>query len=303
MTHPSLFTFPFKALGSRCEIKFYCENEHDANRFLALALQELGRIEQKYSRYLPDSLISQLNQTACKEWFEVDDETLSLFQYADKLYDLSGGTFDITSGIFRRVWDFDKAVIPSSEAIEHVKKNIGWPLVARKGKTVKFLAADMEIDLGGFGKEYAADRVADVLKNECHIKSGLVNLGGDIKVIGPKLDGEPWQLGIQDPRALDKLIATIPLIHGGLATSGDYERYFEHDHKRYCHIINPKTGIPVSYWRSITIIAPLAVVAGSVATIAMLKEALAIEFLDKQDFAYLAIDNQGRLFQKQHTNV
>lgn len=299
MSMRHLFNFPFKALGSRCEIKLYTEDEATAQNAVQSALAELERIEKKYSRYLPDSLLSQLNQSAHAGWMELDAETVALFDYADQLYQLSAGAFDITSGIFRTVWDFDAGVIPSAEAIAAVQKNIGWSLVQRKENVVRFAHAGVQIDLGGFGKEYAADKVADVLQQKHQLHSGLVNLGGDIRVLGPKPNGEPWHMGIQDPRALDQLIATIPLYDGGLATSGDYERYFERDGKRYAHIIHPKTGYPVDCWRSISVLAPLAVVAGSISTIAMLQQQQAIAFLDAQNFAYLAIDQHGAIFQKQ----
>ena len=102
----------------------------------------------------------------------------------------------------------------------------------------------MEIDFGGIGKEYAADRVATICL-EHGLRHGLVNLGGDIRAIGPQADGTPWRVGIRHPRVQDAAIAGFDLAAGALATSGDYERYFEIDGKRYCHILNPTTGMPV----------------------------------------------------------
>ncbi len=132
--------------------------------------------------------------------------------------------------------------------------------------------AGMELDFGGFGKEYAADRAAAMIHGK-GVRHGYVNLAGDIRVVGPKLDESPWLIGIQDPRNKSRTIASIPLFTGALATSGDYERFIEVDGHRYCHIINPRSGYPVTYWRSVTVVAPLAITAGSYSTIAMLKEA------------------------------
>jgi thiamine biosynthesis lipoprotein len=152
----------------------------------------------------------------------------------------------------------------------------------------------MEIDFGGFGKEYAADRAAAILL-KLGQRHGYINLGGDMRFIGPQADGSPWSIGIQDPRRKAAIVATVPISHGALTTSGDYERYFELDGKRYCHILDPRTGYPVQAWRSVSILAPLAIAAGSCATIAMLKNEMAVDFLDSTEMAYLAIDGEGQL--------
>jgi thiamine biosynthesis lipoprotein len=175
---------------------------------------------------------------------------------------------------------------------------IGWDGVRLQDEQIMLPRAGMEIDFGGFGKEYASDRAASVLAQGGALH-GYVNLGGDIRVIGPKPDGQAWQIGIQDPRARNRLIATIPIHAGGLATSGDYERYFDLDGKRYCHVLNPHTGQPVSYWRSVSVLAPLAVVAGNCTTITMLKEAQGLDYLRSTGMRYLAIDGEGRMYSDQ----
>jgi len=152
--------------------------------------------------------------------------------------------------------------------------------------------AGMEIDFGGFGKEYAADRAAALLERD-GAASGIVNLGGDLRVLGPRPDGSAWSIGIQHPRAPGSTIASIRLARGALATSGDYERFFEVDGKRYCHILNPATGWPVQGWQSISVVAPLCVAAGAMSTIALLHEDAAPAFLAGQQVAWLAVDRDG----------
>jgi len=152
----------------------------------------------------------------------------------------------------------------------------------------------MQIDFGGIGKEYAADRVATICL-EHGMRHGLVNLGGDIRAIGPQADGTPWRVGIRHPRVQDAAVAGFDLAAGALATSGDYERYFEIAGQRYCHILNPKTGMPVRYWQSVSVVSPLCVVAGSCATIAMLLEADAPAFLESQGVQWLGIEADGSL--------
>jgi len=149
----------------------------------------------------------------------------------------------------------------------------------------------MEIDFGGFGKEYAADRAVALLA-ERGARHGFVNLGGDIRVLGPQPDGQPWRFGIQHPRKPEATIASIELAEGALATSGDYERYLEHEGRRYCHILDPRTGWPVAHWQSMSVVAPLAVAAGALTTIAMLKAEAALEFLRGQGVGFLAVDAQ-----------
>ena len=153
--------------------------------------------------------------------------------------------------------------------------------------------AGMEVDLGGFGKEYAADRAAEVLAAQ-GARHGYVNLAGEMRMIGPKPDGRPWQIGIQHPREPGQLAATIPVELGGLATSGDYERYFERDGRRYCHILDPRSGQPVTHWRTVSVVAPMAVVAGNCTTIAMLKQADGLDFLRRTGLSFFAIDRFGQ---------
>jgi thiamine biosynthesis lipoprotein len=152
----------------------------------------------------------------------------------------------------------------------------------------------MEIDFGGIGKEYAADRAATVCA-EHGIRHGLVNLGGDVRAVGPQPDGAPWRVGIRHPRREHAAIATVLLESGAVATSGDYERYFEVEGQRYCHILDPRSGRPVAHWQSVSVVAPLCVVAGSCATIAMLMGADAESFLREQGLRYVAVDADGTL--------
>ena len=162
----------------------------------------------------------------------------------------------------------------------------------------------MELDFGGFGKEYAVDRAATLLE-AAGVTHGLVNLGGDVRVIGPRVDGSAWCIGIRDPRADetetgdaqndDRSFASIEISQGAIATSGDYERFIEVGGERYCHILNPKTGWPVSHWRSVSVLGPLCTLAGALSTIAMLKGKSALRFLNSEAVSYLLCDANGKL--------
>jgi thiamine biosynthesis lipoprotein len=284
----------FKAMASACEVTIADATEGEAASKAQHAIDEVLRIEKKFSRYLKDSVVSRINAAAGMGWVTCDEETLHLLHYADTLYRTSGGLFDITSGILRRAWNFTTPRIPDPHDLNPLLDKIGWSRVDLKNGNIRLPKVGMEIDFGGFGKEYAADRAAQTLV-EAGISHGYVNLGGDIRVVGPKPDGSAWSFGIQHPRE-HQLIATIPMAGGALATSGDYERFFELAGRRYCHILNPKTGQPAAHWRSVSVLAPLAIAAGSCTTIAMLKEKDGLAFLNETGFPYFAIDHQGKTF-------
>jgi thiamine biosynthesis lipoprotein len=292
-----IFRFEFEAMASGCEIVFASASKEEAKVVAGLAIEEISRIEHKYSRYRLDSVVSLINAAAGVDFVECDEETLSLIKYADALYESSEGLFDITSGILRKVWNFKGSVVPDLAILAPLLPLIDWKSVERKGKSIRLPTAGMELDFGGFGKEYAADRAATVV-HEQGVAYGYVNMAGDIRVVGPKPDGSPWMIGIQDPRNKGRIIASIPLHGGALATSGDYERFFEVDGTRYCHIINPRTGYPVTWWQSVTVVTSFAITAGSYSTIAMLKEGDGLKFLERSEMGYLVIDLFGNIYHK-----
>ena len=285
--------FEFGAMGSRCSVRLAAPDAATARRWADAALAEVRRIEHKYSRYRDDSIVSRINAAAGRHAVACDSETQSLLAYADALHQASGGSFDITSGVLRRAWDFKAARLPRAGQLEALCALVGWQRVERDGGALRLPVAGMELDFGGFGKEYAADRAAAAL-HAAGARHGFGNLGGDLHAIGPQPDGRPWTIAIQDPRAPQRAAAEIELASGGLVTSGDYERFFELDGGRYCHLLNPFTGWPVNFWRSVSVAAPLCIAAGSVTTLAMLAESRGREVLRNSGLAFLAIDDQGQ---------
>lgn len=259
------------------------------------AIDEVMRIEAKYSRYRPDSVVSAINRDASVKETAIDAETAALLDFADACHRQSGGLFDITSGILRRAWDFRSGRPPAATQISALLPLIGWDQVTRKAESVSLHQAGMELDFGGFGKEYAADRAAAVLLAH-GLHHGFVNLGGDVVVTGPQANGAPWILGIRHPRDADGLLLSLPIASGAIATSGDYERYFDFEGRRYCHILDPRTGMPVRGLQSATVLAPGCLVAGSLTTIAMLKgDPEGMEWLRSSGAAFACVDSQGQL--------
>jgi len=290
-----LFRFTFRAMAAEHELQLHATDEGHARRAADAAIADVLRIEAKYSRYRDDSVTTAINRAAGGAAVAIDAETAALLRYADRCHALSDGAFDITSGVLRRVWNF-RAVpprLPIPEAVEATRQLIGWPRVEWDERTVRLPDAGMEIDFGGIGKEYAADRAATLLA-EHGIAHALVNLAGDVRALGTQPGGAPWRIGIVHPRATGGVIGEVEITDAAVATSGDYERYFEIDGRRYCHILDPRTGWPVEHWQSASVVAPLCIVAGSSATMAMLRED-ADAFLREQGLRFLLVDKKGRL--------
>ena len=294
----TVYHVPFKAMASTCEVVLDAPTLAQAEQLAQPGIDEVQRIEHTYSRYRADSIVGRINAAAGRDWVECDSETLSLLQFADQLHQQSGGVFDITSGVLRRAWNFaqpkEQARLPTPEQVDALLPLVGWAQVQREGTRIRLPRAGMELDFGGFGKEYAADRAAALLQRS-GVQHGYVNLGGDMRLMGPRPDGTPWVMGIQHPREREQLLATQQLVTGGLATSGDYERYMVVGGQRYCHLLDPRTGWPVNHWRTVSVTAPLAVVAGCVATIAMLQGPQGLAFLQQSGHAFIAMAHDGQI--------
>lgn len=288
------FRSEFRAMGCSHELVACAADEGTAARAFAEAQAEVVRIEQKYSRYRPDSVLGEINARAGDGgYIACDPETVELLGLAGRLHQVSDGLFDVTSGVLRRVWNFSARKLPSDEDVAALMPLIGWDKVEFKNEGVRLTRKGMELDFGGFGKEYACDR-AVLMMSRAGIAHGYVNLAGDIRAIGPQPDGKPWPVGVQNPRQAGAVLASYPLSRGALATSGDYEKFFEAGGRRYSHILNPKTGYPANYWAAATVLASSALLAGAYTTIAMLKEADGLAFLKKLGRQFLLVDLAGR---------
>ena len=274
-------------MGSDCEFQL-CFGGGSDSQFIFKCLQdELERLESKYSRFRKDSLLSQINLG--KE-VTIDNETISLLEHAFNCFEQSEGLFDVTAGRLNSLWDFKKKKVPSQEEISYALSVTDFSKVSWNNGILS-MPAGMNIDFGGIVKEYAADTLA-VLAKKFGVQYGLINLGGDIAIVGNKPDGIAWKVGITDPRGTETEIASIDIYSGGLATSGDYKRYFIYEGKRYSHILNPKTGFPCAGLRAVSVAANLCTVAGSIATIAMLKdEPEAIKWLNDLEVPFVAMDS------------
>lgn len=276
-------------MGSPCQIRLRAASLAQAEALCQPLIQEALRFEAKYSRYLPTSLVSQINRAAGAP-HNLDTEAAAIIDYAAQLFVQSDGLFDITSGLLRQAWDFFTAKVPSAHLIQALLPNIGWQRVDWQNPVLS-LPAGMQIDLGGIVKEYAADALAQCAQAQ-GIKQGLIELGGDIRVFGDSA----WPIGISDPRQPNRPLFQLKLEAGGFATSGNYQRYFMYQGQRYSHILNPRTGWPVVTPAGVSVIADNCLLAGSVSTLALLMgEKQCLDWLYDLGLPFLCVFNDGRV--------
>lgn len=270
-------------MGSPCEVLTKAHDESLARELIDIAAGEAWRIEDKFSRYLPESAIAGINESN-GESIEVDDETASLLEFAASLFRMSGGRFDITYGVLREAWVFDGGDrVPDDELVQSILANVGWTKVSWDWPNLT-LPPGMQIDFGGIGKEYAVDRAA-ALVIEKGATPTLLNFGGDLIATGSAAGSEGWKVGIEATETSDgKAGHVIRLSQGALATSGDARRFILNNGIRYGHILDPKTG-----WttrdapRSVTVAAGTCTEAGMLATLGMLNGSDAENFLLAQN--------------------
>lgn len=271
MEERTLYTRRFRVMGGPGIVRFV----HDRGRAAAEALAEgavaeAERIERKYSRFLPGSVVSRINRNAGRTPVAVDEESVRLVREALRLAEETGGAFDPTVGVLRQAWDFREGRLPAAGELERLLPLVDWRAVSVRNGTIFLRKAGMEIDLGGIGKEYAVDRVADLLQAG-GVESAVVNLAGDVRAVGGRGDGRPWQIGVADPRRSGACRFSVRLLGGGgVATSGDYERFFLRDGVRYHHVLDARTGWPARGLASATVVASSAFRAGLAATNALL---------------------------------
>jgi thiamine biosynthesis lipoprotein len=274
----------FSAMASPCELLLSGTDRAEAWELGMIIAREAWRIERKYSRYRDDSVVASIHRHRGRQ-VEIDAETSSLLDFAKQCYELSDGMFDITSGILRRAWKFDGSDrVPEPNTVKRLLQHVGFDKVQWRCPHLT-LPAEMEIDFGGLGKEYAVDRAFDLLSKQ---RSGpfLLNFGGDLRANQPPAQA-PWQVGVERPGTYKAAEMVLELTRGSLATSGDSRRFLLKNGVRYGHVLDPYTGWPVTYApRSVTVAASSCTEAGLLSTLALLHGAQAEAFLDMQGVRY-----------------
>jgi FAD:protein FMN transferase len=283
-----LIAVRFSAMASPCEVLLPAANAPAALELGALVAEEAWRIERKFSRYRDDSVLAMIHSRRGRP-VEVDAETAELIDFARRCYDLSDGLFDVTSGVLRHAWRFDGSDrVPDAATVERLRARVGFEKLEWQ-RPLLTLPAEMEIDFGGIGKEYAVDLAYDRLATCCSAPF-LINFGGDLRANRPPAPGT-WQVGVERPDSERNAGLLLDLERGALATSGDSRRYLLKEGVRYGHILDPRTGWPVrDAPRSVTVAASSCIEAGLLATLALLHGAQAEAFLREQGVRHWVID-------------
>ncbi|MFN3740223.1 MAG: FAD:protein FMN transferase [Thermodesulfovibrionales bacterium] len=271
-----------------------------ADRAIEHAFNELKRLEKSFNFYSEESELSMINRNAGLRPVKVSEDMMDILKKAIYVSELSGGAFDITTGPLTRLWDFHKKNLPDRGRLKEALKLVGYKniIINEKDSTVFFKKKGMLIDLGGIAKGYGADRAIEILKAE-GMKAALVAIAGDIRAYGVKNNGNPWMIGIKHPRAKgdDDLIATLPLKDAAISTSGDYERFFIKNGKRYHHILNPLTGYPADSTGGVSVIGDAGYLTDSIATaVFLLGPEKGIDLLRKLGLKGVFITEDGKRF-------
>jgi len=261
----------FTAMSTTCRVHFQAADAKLAQEFQNEVLNWVAWFEARYSRFLPDSLISQINAAAGERWVEIDPETEALFNLCQDLLFFTRGVFDPTALPLMRLWNWKAPhpVIPSHAEIQAARELVGWTKIQRRPGGIFLPRAGMMVDLGGIGKEYAVDRVL-TMGLQRGLANILVDFGQDVRVHGNSPQKGPWIVGLEDPHQPGKCWTAVVVNNHAVATSGDYIRRFVIEGRRYGHIIDPRSGYPANNGvLSVSVVSPHCTFAGIVSTAAV----------------------------------
>jgi thiamine biosynthesis lipoprotein len=263
-----LYKLEFRAMSTLCRVHFHGISAEVARDFQREVVAWTAQFEARYSRFIPDSLIGRINAAAGEHWVEIDAETDRIFTLCQDLFFFTRRAFDPTSLPLIKLWNWKTQphVIPSEDRIRAALELVGWNKVERRAGGIFLPRAGMSIDLGGIGKEYAVDCVMN-LATQHGIANVLVDFGRDVRVRGHAMERKFWWIGLEDPQNTGKCWTGVAVTDHAVATSGDSQRFFEINGRRYSHIIDPRTGYPANNGcRAVSVIAPSCTIAGLFST-------------------------------------
>jgi thiamine biosynthesis lipoprotein len=274
MPQKNVYKKALKLMGNHFEISVVGHDEAWAHERIDAGVREIQRIEKLLTTFSDTSETSLINRNAGIAPVPVSRETFHLIERSIRLSGITQGAFDITYGsVDKRLWNFDTTMkaLPSRETAKKMVRLINYRNISldKEACTVFLREKGMRIGFGGIGKGYAAGRAKQVMQ-DMETDSGIVNASGDLSAWGCQPDGKPWTIGIVNPNASNRLFSYLTVTDMALATSGNYEKYILIDGKKYSHTIDPRTGLPVTGIKSVTIIAPNAELADAMATPVMI---------------------------------
>ncbi|NDE10359.1 MAG: FAD:protein FMN transferase [Chitinophagia bacterium] len=265
-------TFKVAALlmGNQFEISAVSDNEENANKCINAGIEEIKRIEKLLTTFHDSSETNSINRNAGIEAVKVSEEIFNLIERSIRISSITQGAFDITYGsIDKSLWNFDTQMnsLPDKDTAKEMVRLINYQNIVldRENTTVFLREKGMRIGFGGIGKGYAAEKAKNIMQ-QLGIASGIVNASGDLTTWGFQPNGEEWTVGIANPNISGEVFSYLKISGLAVATSGNYEKYIMIDGKKYSHTIDPRTGLPVTGIKSVTIITKNAEIADAMAT-------------------------------------
>lgn len=302
MNVPAVFKKALKLMGNHFEISAVSDNEGVAGEFIDAGIKEIQRIEKLLTTFHEESETSLINKYAGLSPVSVSRETFDIIERSIRISRVTQGSFDITYGsIDKRLWNFDVNMkeLPDKETARKMVRLINYRniILDDENCTVFLKEKGMRIGFGGIGKGYAAERARYVMK-AAGAESGIVNASGDLTTWGLQPGGKPWTIGIANPNVSNELFSYLDITDMAIATSGNYEKFVMINGKKYSHTIDPRTGLPVSGIKSVTIITLNAEIADAMATPVMIMGIKAGMDLINQikDIETIVIDDNNILY-------
>ncbi len=306
---PAVHKRVLKLMGNRFEISIVCADQGLAESKTELAVQEIKRIELLLTTFNEDSQTNEINRNAGIKPVKVDEEVFNLIGRSLKISALTQGAFDITYGsIDKSLWNFDVDMqqLPDKKTAQDSVRLINYRnvILSPADQTVFLKEAGMRIGFGGIGKGYAADCAKNILQKQ-GITSGIVNAAGDLITWGNQPDGKPWTIAIADPDQKTQPFSTLNISNMAIATSGNYEKYAVINGKKYSHTIDPKTGLPVSGIKSVSIICPSGELADAMATpVTVMGVKVGLDLINQlQQIACVIIDDHNQVHTSKNINL
>ena len=306
---PTLQRKVLKLMGNRFEITVVADNEKEGLAKIDDAVAEISRIEKLLTTFNESSQTNLINRNAGIAPVKVDREVFDIIHRSKRISDVTQGAFDITYGsVDKKLWNFDKNMtsLPDAETAKKAVHLINYRnvILDEKKCTVFLKEKGMRIGFGGIGKGYAAERAKYILQQK-GVESGIVNAAGDLTTWGYQPNGKEWTIGIADPDSAHHPFSYLSITDMAIATSGNYEKFITINGKRYSHTIDPKTGLPVTGIKSVTIISPNAEVADAMATPVMIMGIkVGLDMVNQvKGLACIIVDENDKIYTSKNINL
>lgn len=296
-----------RLMGSDFELIVVDENPEQGQHHLQAAIAEIRRIETLLTEFSETSQTAYINRHAGIEPVTVDGEVYRLLERCRHLSRLSQGAFDVSAGVLKPLYDFKRgqAGLPSRSLVNEARQRTGYQYIdLLPGNRVFLRKKGMRLGFGAIGKGYAADRARALLEAR-GVKQGVINASGDLTAWGTQPDGSPWKIGIANPTSPDQVLLWLPVVNASVATSGNYEQFFDHNGIRYSHNLDPRSGLPARYLKSVTVMSHSAELSDALATaVTVMGPDVGMHLIDQIPGTHcLLINEQNEVITSKHLTI